>query len=189
VGRENESGSCFFCDSSTKVPQCFDYIDILPAVYYVGIRQSHHTRTFCERGFDSPLYRPHVKDIFDLLIGTNCPAGRSIGMLTQSPSLHQLPLFVGTADVPESIDSPDFDSDRNNFQELGRLSIAISSMDNRFLIEPLPASEQRTIFLQTRRLNPSTQVFVLYIYEEVTPTFLGHGTLTYLSFTFVFRLV
>lgn len=146
------------------------YNDVLgpfPVVYYVGIRLSNSIKSFCERGFDSSTLHPHIKDIVDVLVAANCPAGRYLRALTHHTTPHPPVLFVGTADVPESIESATFDSDRNNFQELGPLNVATMSRENRYRVDAIPASDRRSSFLLERRLDQTSCVFVLYIYEAV----------------------
>lgn len=116
---------------------------------------------------DSPSTRPLVKDIVELLIAAGCGAGRSLQSILSIPQFAQCPIYVGTADIPEPIESSVYDAEAHNFQELGPLATIISSTAQRYRIDPTPISEARR-FLQSRRLDPDLPLFILYIYVEVS---------------------
>jgi hypothetical protein len=73
---------------------------------------------------------------------------------------------VGSADVPHPIESSGYDAESHNFHELGPLTSTISSTNDCFCIDPIPAPEAHR-FLEGRRLDVSLPVFVIYIYFEV----------------------
>jgi len=63
-----------------------------------------------------------------------------------------------------------YDAESHNFHEFGRLATILSSIEENCHIDPIPASEAGR-FLESRQLDLSLPVFVVYIYFEVNVFF------------------
>ena len=107
----------------------------------MGICSKRNSKTFCECGLSSPSTRPLIKDIVELLVAAGCGAGQSLQSILSIPQFAQCPVYVGTADIPEPIESSVYDAEAHNFQELGLLATIISSTAEHYHIDPAPTSE------------------------------------------------
>jgi hypothetical protein len=128
-----------------------------------------NARTFCERGLASPSIHPLFKEMVGILIAAACGAGQALYSLLDILQLGDFPIFVGSADVPHPIESSGYDAESHIFHELSPLTSTISSTDDCFCLDPIPAFEAHQ-FLEGRQLDVSLPVFVIYIYCEVRIT-------------------
>ena len=76
---------------------------------------------------------------------------------------------MGLADVPHPIESSGYDAKSHIFHELSPLTSTISSTDDCFHIDAIPAPKAHR-FLEGHWLDVSLPVFVIYIYFEVRIT-------------------
>jgi len=117
----------------------------------------------------SPSIRPLFKEVVGILIAAACGAWRALHSLLDIPQLGDFPIFVGLADVPHPIESSGYNAVSYNFHELGLLTSTISSTNDCFCINPIPAPKAHR-FLEGRWLDVSLPVFVIYIYFEARIT-------------------
>ena len=121
--------------------------------------------TFVEMGPAPPADRLTPRVVLNALLSSMGPAGRVLQMIQQDPmsSRHML---VGTADQPIDVDGG-FMHHSHNFRELGSWG-GVAADEVHAMMSPLPASTARTQMLHLKRVPDTTDVYVIYIYHEVS---------------------
>lgn len=139
----------------------------VPVTAFIGLRRGNLRRSYVQSGlaFESA---PCTLNILETIFACDCIPGRIISKWPQGE------IFIGTSRHPIDIESDDYQHHSTQFHEIGRLhdvlDMELPRADFDVALQPAVESNCRTQLMVTHGLNSAVQIYVLYIWEEVSST-------------------
>jgi hypothetical protein len=136
------------------------------ATVFIGLRRGNIRCSYLQSGLVFQT-EPCASDIIEAICECDCIPGRTISKWPQGE------IFVGTSQQPIDIESDNYQHHSTRFQEIGRLHELLDTQHPGRaalyrVIEPAAYTERRAQLVETHGLNKMEQVYVLYIWEEVS---------------------